>query len=300
MGCCGSKPDMVPFAPEPYVFKPSSMQQPSAMAQRPMSPFMRSTSPSGLPWFQYVATAPIEVDPYSGLLAGPWAECLSAAVAFEHSCHWQSMPEYACGAEGPAGGVLAALELALGGPRSSFAQETLAAASRLEDAMHQAAEQGRPMPVVAGSVAPAWGAPPPSAPYAQHSYSDYTTQYGHANPHYGGPHYGEPQFGGPQFGHEPQPYAGGPTLLESQPQRQGMSTGGKMAMAAAGGVAAGVAGYALATHLDDVGDALGGAVEGVGHFAGEAFEGIGGAMEGVGHFAGEAFEEVGGFVEDLF
>jgi len=83
-------------------------------------------------------------------------------------------------------------------------------------------------------------------------------------------------------------------------QHGGMSDGGRVAMAAAGGVAAGVAGYALATHLDDVGDALGGAAEGVGHFAGAAFHGLGGAVEGMGDFAGGAFEEVGDFVEDMF
>merc|ERR1719384_2977764 len=259
-------------------------------------------SPCGLPWSQYLATATIEVDPHTGFLAGPWAECLCWAVRFEHSSDWQHMPEYACAGDGPAGGVLASLEAALGGPCSIFARERLQAASRLEEAMHCAAEMGEPMPIIDGPSAPvplvepvpmagqpvlfesqaygqsAWGGPPAMSgppPYQPHQpYQPY-----------------EPS---QSYGYAPEPYTGGgPTLLGAQQQNQGMSTGSKVALAAAGGVAAGVAGYALASHMDEVGDALGGTVEGMGHFAGEA-------VDGMGHFAGEAFEGVGDFVEDLF
>merc|ERR1712050_665582 len=90
-------------------------------------------------------------------------------------------------------------------------------------------------------------------------------------------------YGGPQYASAPEPYAAaGPTLLQSQQQNQGMSTGGKVALAAAGGVAAGVAGYAIATHMDEIGGVFG-------H-----------AAEGVGHFAAGAVEDVGDFVEDIF
>merc|ERR1719499_2757167 len=92
-------------------------------AHLPMPPFMRSACPGGSPWFQYVASGPIEVDPCTGFLAGPWAECLCWAVRFEHSCDWEAMPEYACGGEGPAGGVMATLEHPLGGHHSMHARK---------------------------------------------------------------------------------------------------------------------------------------------------------------------------------
>merc|ERR1712151_132913 len=256
---------------------------------------------------------------------------ICAAVKFEHSCNWQSMPEYACGADGPAGGVLSALEQALGGPRSAFAQERLAAASRLEEVMHEAAEMGQPMPPLHSSFAPPVASAPPLAsapPYVPHpddrpswggapaahghDYSHHGVNYG--GPQYGGPQsqYGVPQYDGPQYGdlqygHAPQCHPGGPTLLQSQPQHQGMSTGGKVALAATGGVAAGVAGYAIATHMDGIGGAFGDAAEGVGHFAAGAVEDvgdfvgdIGGGFADVGHFAAGAVEDVGEFVEDMF
>jgi len=297
MGCLNSKTDMEPYHPQQYYAPPPSQPAPAmaqqhyvppppVMAQPPVPPFMRTACPSGAPWFQYVSAAPIEVEPYTGFLAGPWAECLCWAVRFEHSSDWQSMPEYACGGEGPAGGVLAALEQALGGPHSMYARERLEAASRLEEAAHHAADEGRPMPVIDGPCAPApVPTPVPCEPphYGHPGWSGPPSAYGH-QPGYGAPYgYGGPERGGPQYGYAPEPYpAGGPTLLESRPQNEGMSTGGKVALAAAGGVAAGVAGYALATHMDDVGDALGGAVD------------------GVGNFAGEAFGEMGDFVEDMF
>merc|ERR1712045_501678 len=122
-------------------------------AQVQMSPFMRTISPCGLPWSQYLATALVEVDPHTGLLTGPWAEGLCWAVRFEHSSDWQSMPEYACAGDGPAGGVMIALEAALGGRHAMHAGDELQAASRLEEAMHCAAELGHPMPIIDGPSA---------------------------------------------------------------------------------------------------------------------------------------------------
>lgn len=284
MGCLSSKPEMETYVPQQHYAPAPPLQPAPVMVQPPMPPFMRTACPGGSAWFQYVAGALIEVDPCTGFLGGPWAECLCWAVRFEHTCDWQAMPEYACGGEGPAGGVLAALEHALGGPHSMYARERLEAASRLEEAAHHAADEGRPMPVIDGPCAPApVPAPVPCAPeYGHMGWSGPSPAYG--QPGYGAQYgYGTPEYGGPQYGYAPEPYpAGGPTLLESREQNQGMSTGTKVALAAAGGVAAGVAGYALATHMDEVGGA------------------IGGAVEGVGDFAGEAFGEVGDFMEDMF
>merc|ERR1712048_1457032 len=76
-----------------------------------------------------------------------------------------------------------------------------------------------------------------------------------------------------------------PTLLQQQHQSGGMSTGAKMGMAAAGGVALGAGAMYLGTHMDDVGDALGGAVEDMGGF-------VGGAVEDVGGFVGDAVDDI--------
>merc|ERR1712050_591367 len=95
-------------------------------------------------------------------------------------------------------------------------------------------------------------------------------------------------YGGPQYASAPEPYAAaGPTLLQSQQQNQGMSTGGKVALAAAGGVAAGVSGYAIATHMDEIGGVFGHAAEVVGHFAAGAVDDVGDFVEGVGGAFGD-------------
>jgi len=81
---------------------------------------------------------------------------------------------------------------------------------------------------------------------------------------------------------------GNPTLLGQQrPQKQGGGGGmGKLAMAAGGGLAAGAGGMFLASHLDDVGDAVGGAAG----FVGDGVEDVGG-------FIGDGFGEVEDFFE---
>jgi len=310
MGCFSSKPGMEPLTPQkPHMAQPYMMPQPPAVEQQPISlqqpsmqleapPFMRTISPCGLPWCQYLAAALIEVDPQTGLLAGQWAECLCWAVRFEHSSDWQRMPEYACAGEGPVGGVLVALEAALGGPYSIDAWQKLQAASMLQEAMHCAAEMRQTMPIIDGPCAPSWAVAHEPMPVAGQPLP-FETQ-GCSQPAWGRPqHFETPQPYRPYETQQPysyaqEPYAGGgPTLLGAHQQNQGMSTGGKVALAAAGGVAAGVAGYAAASHMGGLGEAVSGAVEGVGHFAGDAFE-------GVGHAAGEAVEGVGGFVEDMF
>merc|ERR1712087_20027 len=195
------------------------------------------------------------------------------------------------------------------------AREKLEAATRLEEAMHLAAERGQPMPISGSLAAPAFAqAQPQYGPYdcvqpgfcrpSAPVYNQYDSSMQYSQ--------GSMGYGGPQYACASEPYAAaGPTLLQSQHQNQGMSTGGKVALAAAGGVAAGVAGYEIATHMDEIGGAFGHAAEGVGHFAagavedvGDFVEGVGGAFGdaagGVGHFAAGAVEDVGEFVEDTF
>merc|ERR1712066_716617 len=104
------------------------------------------------------------------------------------------------------------------------------------------------------------------------------------------PMYGEQ----PMYGQQPcstfPEQAMNPTLLQQQHQNQGggMSTGAKMGMAAAGGVALGAGAMYLGTHMDDVGDALG-----------DASQWVGDAAQDVGGFVGGAVEDVGGFVGDV-
>merc|ERR1711920_481356 len=94
------------------------------------------------------------------------------------------------------------------------------------------------------------------------------------------------QYQTPMSSQPPYPYQQGfngngmPTLLQQQDQNSGggMSTGAKVAMAAAGGLAVGAGGMYLAEHMDDVGQALGSAEE---------------WMEGAAH-------DVEEFVEDMF
>merc|ERR1719277_2067345 len=240
----------------------------------PQPPFMRTLAPNGSPWAEYVKTGPVRVDPGSGVLSGPWAECVCWGVRFERSNDWQRMPEYASG-DGPVGGVLSALEASLAGRPD--AQGLLEAAGRLEEAAHSAAEAGQPQPTYGQQYGggPGFGYQPAAQPYEQ--------QQAYAS----APPYGQHPYQAEHAG------ADGPTLLQQQGQYQGGTAGGgmgdgaKMAMAAAGGVAAGVGAYYLATHMDDVGDALGDAAGAVGH-AGE--EALG--------FADDAVEDVVDFVEE--
>ena len=46
---------------------------------------METAAPTGATWSQYVQTAPINIAPTTGLLAGPWAECIAYAVLYEHT-----------------------------------------------------------------------------------------------------------------------------------------------------------------------------------------------------------------------
>lgn len=326
-----------PVPPSAPAFQPYHQQQQGSQMLGmmpgcgPQPPFMRTLAPNGSPWSEYVRTGYIGVDPGTGFLSGPWAECVCWGVRFEHGNDWQSMPEYA-GGDGPVGGVLAALEASTAGRADT--QCLLEAAARLEEAAHSAADAGQPLPVIGGPQRAPFGQPAYMQPGACEPPTFGQPAYG-GHPACAQPMYGQQYGGGQGFGYQPaaQPYApqqayasapaygqavepeyyqppyagaGGPTLLQQQSQYQGGAAGGgmgggaKMAMAAAGGVAAGVGGYYLATHMDDVGEAFGDAAGAVGH-AGEAALGFAGhAVEGMGDFVGHAAEDVVDFVEDVF
>mmetsp|Transcript_13536 Transcript_13536/g.28258 ORF Transcript_13536/g.28258 Transcript_13536/m.28258 type:complete len:273 (-) Transcript_13536:372-1190(-) len=111
-------------------------------------PFMRMAAPNGSPWSQYVISSPTYVDVRTGLLIGPWAECLSAAVCYEHYGDWRSLPEY-MGQHGPAEGVVAALEASSAGRPDT--RELLYAAGKLEELFRVAAGEGRLLPGCADS-----------------------------------------------------------------------------------------------------------------------------------------------------
>jgi len=107
-------------------------------------PFMKTAAPSGTTWSQYCRTGGTFIDPATGYLAGPWAECISWGCVFEHTNDWGSMPEYA--ADGPIGGILQALDSTLqGNPNKA---QFMAAADRLEAASHALAENGQPLPAI--------------------------------------------------------------------------------------------------------------------------------------------------------
>jgi len=284
-------------AQEPYRPKPEVVHSPQlpGMSQRhddlAEAPFLRTQAPSGGSWRSYLRGAPMDVDAASGFLVGPWAECVCWGVVFEHSSDWQRMPEYHV--DGPVGGVLAALERAAGG--RADAGRLMDAATRLEEAAHDAACAGRPLPVIgarAGGRAPdlpAHGQPAqdPHGAFGQPSYM-HPSQYQ--------PPYGEQQPGGDSG------YAHGPTLLQQHRQNVGGRPGGgagKMAMAAAGGVAAGAGGYALAEHADAVGGAVGDAAGIAGGAVGDAAGFAGDVGEAAFHTAGDAVGDMGDLAEGI-
>jgi len=234
------------------------------------TPFLRMVSPKGISWAQYVQGAVCHVDP-RGFLAGPWGECIQAAVQFEHHNDWNVLPEYA-GREGPAGTVLMALDQWLGG--NSMQGELMEAANRLEQAAHYAEDNGLPPPIdfslQAVQAVPACAPGDAMAPYGYaHGAMPTSVPYGSGVPvSHAGAYYDYDSQAGPNF---QQGYQPGPTLLQQQEQNQGgMGTGAKVAMGVAAAGAGVAAGALLASHSDEVGDAIGH----VGEWAGEQVEGV--------------------------
>merc|ERR1719497_247541 len=136
----------------------------------------------------------------------------------------------------------------------------LKAAERLEEAAHEAEERGMPMPIPMPAMNP--GAPVVAA-------RPLDFDHGHGHTEYGQPGYGQPGYGQPGYGAPPG-------------QTGGMSDGAKMALAAGGGVAAGLGAAYVATHLDDIGGAMSGAAGAVGDAAEGAWNGMGDAAQWVG------------------
>jgi len=291
------------YGQPPPTYAPGPQWQ-AAPKQEPQ--FMRMAAPNGASWAEYVKTGGRSyVDPGTGFLAGPWAECISWGVRFEHTTDWRNMPEYIGQEDGPVGGILSALEASTKGHPDGY--ELLEAANRLEEASHAAEEEGRPLPGLQQSTLvgrpvpsaqsyhqlpaygqqPLYGQQPPfeqAGPYGQPGPFGQPSAYCE-QPMYGqAPAYGESAgWGAQQPYHQQQPGIGGPTLLQQQAQSQGggMGTGAKVAMAAVGGICAGAGALYVADHMDEVGQALGG-----------AGEWVAGAAEDVGGFVGDVADDI--------
>jgi hypothetical protein len=249
-------------------------------------------------WGQYLEYSQSFVDPRTGLLSGPWAECIAWGVVFEHANDWSKDPRYA--RDGPVGGILEALGQKVGGN-----QQLMEAAQRLEDQCHQLAESGQPLPAIQQAVQVPQGAVPGQPMKV-------------ANPQMPGTYQTITCPQGAQAGQQVMAPA---PMQPTQNGKTGMSTGSKVAFAAGGvvavGAAAGVAYYATQGGGFDgfVGD-MGAAGDWAGGAAGDAAGwvdggGIGDAAGQAGDFAqdfggdamewgGDAAEDVGGFVMDLF
>lgn len=257
--------------------------------------FMQTVAPSGTTWGQYVRTGSSFIDPRTGHLGGPWAECISWAVIFEKTNEWSSMPQYKD--DGVVGGVLAALESSLGAnPKKDQVME---AAVKLENDSQALCENGTAMPQINQMVTLPQNAVPGSLVQVQNMQTPGTMMTVNVPPN--------AQPGQQIMAAAPvQPNASG-----------GMSTGGKVALAAGGAVAAG----ALAAGVyygvgggggmdgfvgdagavaDSAGDAAGSAADWAGDAAGDVGDWAGTAVADVGEFGGEAIDDVGGFIEDLF
>lgn len=227
-------------------------------------PFMQTAAPSGTSWGQYVRTGSSFVDPRTGFLAGPWAECVAWAVVFEHNNDWASMPQYK--ADGVVGGVLQALE------RTGCGPDVMQAADKLEQASHALAERGEPLPAINQCVTLPQNAVPGQPMKIQN-----------------------PQAPGTYMTVQVPPNAQpGQQILAPapvQPTKTGTSTGTKVAYAAGGALAVGA--VAGAVYYGTQGGGVDGFVSDMGA-AGGAIEGgagaAGGAIAGAdyGGMAGDA------------
>jgi hypothetical protein len=97
--------------------------------------FLKRKSPIGPPWFKSLEQSAPQIDPTHDTLVGPWAQCLLAAVYFEHSNDWSSMPGYED--NGPAGQVIDYLaEMGYGEFQGKFEE--------VEQKAHESYENGVP------------------------------------------------------------------------------------------------------------------------------------------------------------
>lgn len=296
MGCSSSNDASSAPAQKPQQQQvPPQFQQPRpgqviVEAPNPRDPpFMKTAAPGGVSWGQYVRTGQSFVDPNTGFLAGPWAECISWGVIFEHTNDWSRIPEYA--ANGPVGGILQALETTMSGNPNK--NQVMQAAQRLEDASHELANHGKPLPCIQQVATLPANAVPGKPCNIMNPQNPNTYMTVHCPPN--------AQPGQQIMIPAPvQPSQGG-QMVASRPG--GMSTGAKLATGAAvavggavviGGVAAGA--YALSG--GDLGGLATGAAGAVGGFAGDAAghlgEFAGDAGGAIGDVAGEAGDWAGG------
>lgn len=240
-------------------------------------PFMKTACPSGTTWSQYCRTGGTFIDPQSGYLSGPWAECISWGCVFEHTNDWSSMPEYA--ADGPIGGILQALEATLAGNPNK--DQFMQAASRLEDASHALAENGQPLPAIRQVVTLPPNVQPGQVCTVQNPQTPGTTMQIQAPPN----------------------AAPGKQVLAPAPQQpnkkgHGMSTGAKVGFALGGAALIGGAAYAGAMageagYFDGAIDAASPAVE-------SGIDVGGDVIQDVGDWGGDAAESMGDAIMDLF
>lgn len=236
-------------------------------------PFMKTLAPSGTTWSQYVRTGASFIDPQTGYLAGPWAECVSWGVVFEHTNDWQRIPEYAnfdSGGNGPVGGIMEALQRFLAGnPQEGKYME---AANRLEEASHALAENGQPLPAIRQVIT----VPADAQPGQKCKVENPQTPGTYMNVQV--PQNAQP--GQPMLTPAPvQPNKEG----DGKKHQKGMSTGAKVGFALGGAALIGGCAYAGAQ-------------------AGEAgaFDGVIDAGADGADFMGDVAEDAGDFLMDLF
>lgn len=290
MGCGSSsstqadRPQPPPYQEQPYGWGQPGYKVTVAPPNQNDPPFMRTVAPSGTTWSQYVRTGASFIDPSTGHLGGPWAECVSWAVIFEKQNDWANIPEYA--EDGPAGGVMEALEQSLNGKGDQQKKAIMEAADRLEKACHAHMDDGSNVPQIQQLVTLPQNAIPGQSCQVSNFQQPGTMMTVQVPPN-------------------AQP--GQPIMAQApvQPTKEGMSTGGKVALAAGGvvvvGALAGAAYYGLEGggvdgFMGDVG-AAGGAI---GDAGGAVGDWAGDGMADVGEFAGTAVDDVGGFIGDLF
>jgi len=238
-------------------------------------PFMQTVAPSGTTWGQYVRTGSSFVDPQTGFLAGPWAECIAWGVVFEKGNDWGNMPQYA--ADGPIGGILVALEQSLNGQNNK--QQVMAAAQKLEDASHEMADNGQALPAINQVVRLPQNAVPGQPCRIEN-----------------------PQTPGTYMNIQVPPNAQPGQQISApapcQPNKGGgMSTGGKVALVAGGAVVAG--GAAAAIYYGTTGGGVDGFVGDMGSAAGAIGDVAGDAGDMAGDFGGDVGDWAGDSGGDL-
>lgn len=203
-------------------------------------------NPVGTTWAGYVQSGACYIDPRSGFLAGPWAECIEAAVQIEHAVDVSRLPPEYVNGEGLAGQILTALRQWLG--THEDCETIMEAAERLKDRAHE-------ILALLEDREHLYSSPESEQPLCRphdvwHQPIEEPMQQHGMQANYGNCQHVE---GSPHFIAQPS-YAPGPTLLQ---KRVGMHTGAKVFLDG-GAPAAGVAGEVpLANHAGEIGDAIG-------------------------------------------